>query len=84
MKTEKPNKLLGDARVWRLWCTIKKYPTTVQKNTHCCVHDSCSMSSNRISNVSDIDGVQVLVITCSFNEDLGGRVGEKKKLFTPK
>lgn len=43
------------------------------KGTHCCVHDSCSMSPNRISNVSDIDGVQVLVITCSFNEDLGGR-----------
>lgn len=53
--------------------------TSYAMNTHCCVHDSCSMSSNRVSNMSNIDRVQVFVVTSSFNEDLGQEEG--KKLF---
>lgn len=37
------------------------------------------MSSNRVSNMSNIDRVQVFVVTSSFNEDLGQEEG--KKLF---
>lgn len=81
IKIAQPNKPLGDTRVWKLLCTIKKKSNSSPKDTHCCVHYSCSVSSNWISNVSDIDSVQVFVITCSFNEDLKGRRG-KMRLFT--
>lgn len=38
--------------------------------THSGVHDSCTVCSDRVGNVTDVDGVQVLVVACLLNEDL--------------
>lgn len=39
-------------------------------STHRGVHDACAMSADRVGNVTDVDGVQVLVVTCLLNEYL--------------
>lgn len=38
--------------------------------THRGVHDACAMGPDGVSNVTDVDGVQMLVVTCLLNEDL--------------
>lgn len=38
--------------------------------THRGVHDPCAVRPDGVGNVSDVDGVQMLVVTCLLNEDL--------------
>lgn len=44
--------------------------------THCGVHDAGAVGADGVGNVTDIDGVQVLVVACLLYEDL---VKKKKK-----
>lgn len=39
-------------------------------STHRGVHYACAVSSDGVGNVTDVDGVQVLVVTCLLYEDL--------------
>ena len=56
--------------------------------TYSGVHDACAMGTYGVSNVSDIDGVQVFVVTGPLHKYLKQRVqqlskkmGKKRKIF---
>lgn len=38
--------------------------------THRGVHNACAMGSNGVGDVTDVDGVQVLIVTCLLDENL--------------
>lgn len=38
--------------------------------THRGVHYPCAMCPDGVGNVTDVDGVQVLIVTCLLNENL--------------
>lgn len=41
--------------------------------THCGVHDARAVRPNRVCDVTDVDGIEVLVVTRLFYEDLQGK-----------
>ena len=45
-------------------------PRPLPEGSYCCIHDSCAVCSNWISNMPNINSVQMFVITCSFNKNL--------------
>lgn len=50
--------------------TDQKAHATAGLETHRGVHNACAMGPDGVSNVTDVDGVQMLVVTRFLNEDL--------------
>ena len=40
------------------------------EGSYCCIHDSCAMCSNWISNMPNVNSVQMFIIACSLNKNL--------------
>ena len=56
-------------------------PPLLLLGTHRGVHDAGAVGSDGVGNVADVDGVQVLVVTCLLYEDLSESDGLNVRLY---
>lgn len=66
-----PQELVGKINLMeQTWSDLRGQGTDAFLYTHRGVHYACAVGPDGVGDVTDVDGVQVLIVTCLLNENL--------------